>query len=508
MERIERAIISVWDKAGLDRLAKGISKNGIEIYSTGGTYRYLKNIGVDATKIEDFTGFPEVMNGRVKTLNPMIFAGILGDVEKKAHIDDLKKINTVSFQLVVVNLYPFEEALRKGANHEEMIEMIDIGGPSLLRAAAKNYRHVVVLSDTSQYDEFLERLETGSIDLDYRKRLSASVFWKTANYDSIIYDYLEGEESLLPEKKIFAIVIDKKLRYGENPDQNAAFYKRVDNRNGDPFQVLHGKELSYNNYIDCLAAFDIVKGFNHTCCVIIKHTNPCGFGTVDFQVESYKRAVKTDPVSYFGGIVGFNTIVEKETAEELVKSFLECIVAPGFMDDALEILKQKKNLRLVIPNKKFFDSDIEIKSYGAGFLLQEGQSDDPGGWNVVTEIEPDDDFMRALHIGWHLVRFVKSNAVVIADNDGSVGIGAGQMSRIDALKIAIRKAQEANLKIEGSILASDAFFPFRDSIDLASQYGIKGVIQPGGSVRDNEVINACNEHKMFMIFTGKRVFKH
>ena len=508
MERVKRALISVWDKTGLRELVSELTSKGVKVYSSGGTFEFLEKEGFEAIKIEDYTGFPEVLNGRVKTLHPRVFAGILGNTRKKEHIEDLEKIGAFPFQLVVVNLYPFEDVFKRGRTESEIIEMIDIGGPSLLRAAAKNYRNVAVLCGVDQYREFIERFKAGKLDIDYRKRLAAEVFARTSYYDSVIFSFFnDGHEEKMPDIDVFFLRKRKELRYGENPDQKAAFYLRGDS--GDfPFEVLHGKELSYNNYIDCLAAYELVKGLDEECCAIIKHTNPCGFAVARSQVESYLRAVKTDPVSYFGGIVAFNSEVKVETARELVKSFLECIVAPGFSNDSLEVLRKKKNLRLVIPNNVFFDFGFDIKSFGKGFLVQERQDPSDGEWKIVTRAKPGKEDMGAIKLGWHVVKHVKSNAIVLADSKGTVGIGAGQMSRVDSLKIALRKAGEAGISTEGSVMASDAFFPFRDSVDIAAKHGIKGVIQPGGSIRDEEVIKACDEYGIFMIFTGKRVFKH
>lgn len=509
---IKRAIISVWDKEGIIPLAQSLVKKGIKIFSTGGTYKKLIEAGMKASTIEDLTKSPEILDGRVKTLHPSVFAGILADGDNPSHKEDLKSISSSEFQLVIVNLYPFAETFHSGEKSTEaIIEMIDIGGPSMLRAAAKNYKGVAVLSAPEQYERFQERLENNKIDVEYRRELASAVFMKTALYDSEISNYFsECDEGKMPALLFGAYKKSNTLRYGENPDQRASVYAPVYSRKWEPFKKLQGKEISYNNYVDCLSAYRIVAGLEGTACVNIKHTNPCGFGIGKTALDAYKRAVKTDPVSYFGGIVGVNCIVDEELAEELTKSFLECIVAPGFTDDALKVLSRKKKLRILIPISSDLESNFDLKSYGKGMLVQDIQnpSDDESSWEVVTERKPDPEQIVAVRLGWHLIKAVKSNAIVLSDSDGAVGIGAGQMSRVDSLKIAIRKAQEAKIHIQNSVMASDAFFPFRDSVELAAEHGVVGVIQPGGSIRDKDVIAACNEHKLFMIFTGKRVFKH
>lgn len=510
---IKRAIISVWNKKGIIPLAKKLVQKGVEIYSTGGTFKVLTENGIPVTKIEDLTGFPEIMNGRVKTLHPLVFSGILADRSNSGHQQDLQRVGALDFQLIVVNLYPFAETFYAGDKSDsEIVEMIDIGGPSMLRAASKNYNSVVVLSDPSQYSDFIERLNNGTIDEEYRRLLAGAVFIKTAGYDAEIAGFFSGKADGLPDLWMNRYRKRAELRYGENPDQKAALYSPVSAAESLPFIQLQGKEISYNNYVDCIAAYRVAMEFSteKVVCANLKHTNPCGFGVADSALDAYKRAVRADPVSYYGGIVSVNRPVDRAVAEEFAKSFLECIVAPEFSREAIEILKKRKNLRLLIPNRDYLDYPYDVRAYGKGLLVQEHQmpEDREEAWDIVTERRPDDSFFRALRIGWHIVKHVKSNAIVLADKNGSVGVGAGQMSRVDSMKIAIRKAGEAGLEIKNTIIASDAFFPFRDSIDLAAKYGIAGVIQPGGSIRDKEVIRACEEHNMFMLFTHKRVFKH
>ena len=509
---IKRAILSVWNKDGIVPLAESLRARGIKLFSTGGTYRALREAGIPVTPIHELTQFPEIMNGRVKTLHPMVFAGLLADRSNTAHCHDLEKVNAEPFELVVVNLYPFSQTLRSGeSDPAKLIEMIDIGGPSMLRAAAKNYSNVVVLSDPGQYEEFRQRLETGSLDLSYRRQLAGEVFANTAIYDTVIANYFgKAHRHTLPTLLFNPLQKQAELRYGENPDQQAALYGPADDPGWLPFQQLQGKEISYNNYIDCMSAYRIANAFDETACVLIKHTNPCGFGLGETAQAAYLRAVQTDPLSYYGGIVGVNRPVDGDLAAECSKSFLECIVAPEYSEDALRILAKKKNLRLLIPNHVELQSPFEMHGYGKGALLQTQATDDiqMDDWKCVTQSQPDDEHWRTLRMGWQLIKNVKSNAIVLVNETGAVGVGAGQMSRVDALKIAIRKAGEAKLDTHGCLMISDAFFPFRDSIDLAAEKGIRGVIQPGGSIRDKEVIKACNEHQIFMVFTGKRVFKH
>ena len=512
--KIKRAILSVFDKTGIVELAQKLDAQGVEIYSTGGTYRKLEEAGVKVMKISTLTGFPEIMNGRVKTLHPNVFGGILANKENPKHLEDLNSVSLTPFDLIVVNLYAFSEAYNNADSTEaQIIEMIDIGGPSMLRAAAKNFSSVAVLSDAKQYAEFIEKMDNDAIDFDYLKKLAGAVFVHTAKYDSEIAKFFtESKDENLDDFMFTNFEKLENLRYGENPDQKAAIYKPIGIENWQPFEQLHGKQISYNNYIDCIAAYNIVQDMQSDEPLVanIKHTNPCGVGIGATAKDAFVRAVAVDPTSYYGGIVCSNRPVDEDFALELKKSFLECIIAPSYTEEAIEILRKKKNLRLLVPNEEILKTQLMMREYGNGLLVQEVQDTtfDLGKCQVVTETQPSDDYQKALTIGWNIVRNVKSNAIVLADKTGAIGVGAGQMSRVDSMKIAIRKAKEAGLDIENTIIASDAFFPFRDSIDVAAEYKIAGVIQPGGSVRDDEVIEACNENKMFMMFTGQRVFKH
>ncbi|MFA4837983.1 MAG: bifunctional phosphoribosylaminoimidazolecarboxamide formyltransferase/IMP cyclohydrolase [Candidatus Neomarinimicrobiota bacterium] len=511
---IRRAIISVWDKTGILPLSRLLESRGVEIFSTGGTFTKLKEAGIRVRKIEELTQFPEILGGRVKTLHPAVFAGILADVRDPSHVADLESTSVQPFQMVVVNLYPFSETYHSTEkNPDQIVEMIDVGGPSMIRAASKNYHNVIVLSSPNQYDEFRERLEKNEITTEYRRSLAAEVFAGTARYDAEIAEFFQGKTppSVSPRLTLDFTQLHS-LRYGENPDQAAAIYAPTGDPNWEAFHQLQGKEISYNNYIDCMAVYRIISDFEASApaCVIVKHTNPCGFGTSHTLMDAYRRAVQTDPVSYFGGIVGVNQPVDENLAEELAKTFLECVVAPSYSEKALEILSKKKNLRLLIPVQADLKCDWEFRNFGRGLITQAAQvaDENEAAWRVVTDTKPPSQLMTSIRIGWKLVRHVKSNAIVLCNESGTIGIGAGQMSRVESLKISISKAEEAGLSVSGSTLASDAFFPFRDSADLASRYGIAGIVQPGGSIHDQEVIDACNEHGMFMIFTGKRVFKH
>jgi len=512
--QIKRAVISVWDKTNILPLAKTLNRQGTEIFSTGGTFQALKAAGLAVKKIEDLTGFPEILGGRVKTLHPVVFAGLLADTTEESHRADLARVRVEPFQLVVVNLYPFRETYHAGnKSFEEIVEMIDIGGPGMLRAASKNFKNVVILSDPTQYEEFLQRLQKGELDLEYRQKLAAAVFLKTTAYDAEIAAFLSGAgEDKMPPVLVQAYSKHQNMRYGENPDQNAALYAPLNEPNWQPFQQLQGKEISYNNYVDCLAAYKCYSTFrtDAAAVVIMKHTNPCGFAIGATPLAAYQRAVQTDPVSYFGGIVGVNREVDKEIAEEFTKSFLECIIAPSYSTEALEILSKRKNLRLLIPDAKALQFDLDMRAYGKGLLVQDQQAatDAESEWQTVTEQQADPALQPAIRMAWHVVKHVKSNAVVFCDANGTVGVGAGQMSRVDSAKIAIRKAGEAGLSLKGTVMASDAYFPFRDTVDQAAEAGAVGIIQPGGSIRDEQSVTACNEHKIFMIFTGKRVFKH
>ena len=508
---IKTALISVWDKNGLDELVIFLTENNIEIISTGGTQKYIESLGINVTPVSTITGQDAIMDGRVKTLHPKIFGGILADRNNKSHIEDLNDINAKPIDLVVVNFYPFsEEAASKKLKLKEAIEYIDIGGPSMLRASAKNYHSVVSLCDTTHYAEFIHnyKKKRGVISEQLRLKWATKVFEITSNYESSIYDYISPKRNFIPDYLSMPMKLSESLRYGENPHQVSGFYTQIDKQL--PWVQIQGKQMSYNNYSDMDSALKIVNEFDNKCCVIIKHSNPCGFGIGQSIKESYSRAVSTDPVSYFGGVVGFNREVCGDTAKELIKSFLECIIAPNFSSEALEIFKSKSNLRIVKSNHSNGKISFNIRSVAGGFLYQQDDYFHNGDdkFTVVSEKKPSQLDWIALKLGWKIVRFVKSNGIILADSKQLLGVGAGQMSRIDSVKIAISKAGEGGLNLKGAILASDAFFPFHDSIELAAKYGISSIIQPGGSLNDKSVIKYANKANVSMVFTGERHFYH
>lgn len=510
---IKRALISVWDKTNLHDFANFLVNNGVEIISTGGTAKFLKEKNITVTDVREITGMDSIMDGRVKTLNPKIFGGILADRYNTNHMEDLKIIGGGLIDLIVVNLYPFSEyAVKKKLESKEAIEFIDIGGPSMIRAAAKNYHSVSVLCDVNDYKKFIYDFDSSKSDisLECKKSLAAKVFFETSKYDYEIFNYLnDSKQNHFTDQKLLKLKKVDNLRYGENPHQSSAFYIE-DNTNSN--WIKHqGKDLSYNNYLDLQSAIDIVKEFRRPSCAIVKHSNPCGFSRGKDLLEAYEIAVTCDPVSYFGGIVSFNSKVTSKLAEKLVKPFLECITAPGYSKNAIEIFKKKKNLRIIEFNENLIKKRCEIRSAAGGFLIQDSDSFDNESFDkyfVATNLKPSNRDIKSLKLGWKIVRFVKSNAIVIANDKQILGIGAGQMSRIDSVKIAIRKIKEFGLSFDGAILASDAFFPFADCLEIAYKNGIKSVIQPGGSINDESVIKAANDMGMSMLMTSFRHFYH
>ena len=506
---MKRAFISVWDKTGLESLADFLRAHDFDLVSTGGTAQRLKEHGLPVTPVEELTGQPSLMDGRLKTLDLRIFGPILYDRDKPGHRQDLEKLAQDPIDLVVVNLYPFAAMRDKGLPPKELLEYIDIGGPSLLRAAAKNYRHVMVLCRPEQYQQFQELYDRHGGDLpeDERRALAGEVFKRTTEYDRLIGEFLNGAGS--DPAPIFEVraELHQRLRYGENPHQTAGFY--LPPGASPPWKQLHGKELSFNNYADIEAAQQIVAQFDQPAAVIVKHANPCGFAVGNSSLEAYRRAGATDPVSSFGGIVALNNPVEPDTAEALTEIFLECIIAPGFVKGALDRLMKKKNLRLLEAGPEAVSSGREVRSVAGGYLVQD--RDHPLGeeqWKVVSRRPPTESEMQAMRLGWKMVRFVKSNAVVFSTLDQLLGVGAGQMSRVDAVRLAGMKAAQAGLGLQGAAMASDAFFPFPDGLEVAAEMGIKAVIQPGGSVRDEAVIAAADSNDMSMILTGSRHFRH
>ena len=515
--KLKRALISVSDKEGIVDFLKELSKLGIELISTGGTAKILKRSKIDIINITDVTNFPEMLEGRVKTLHPNIHAGILAKRSEKSHMETIKKHDIKPIDLLVCNLYPFEQTIqKKNVGIDEVIENIDIGGPTLIRAAAKNYKDVIVITNKNQYDSVLDSLrKNNNLSIEERQKLALEAFSHTANYDSIISKYLRKtwQDDLLPDIQSIPLKKIQDMRYGENPHLKAAFYQMLPEIK-EPCIInaekLQGKKLSYNNILDADCAIECIKEFNDPTCVIIKHATPCGIASANNLLKTWKDAFSTDTYSPFGGIVIFNRRVGKELAEELSKLFLELVIAPDFSKESLDIFVKKKNLRLL----KLKDLDKKINRKGmiyrsvvGGMLSQER---DPyvtskKSWKIVTKKKPTKKDLESMEFAVKCVKHVKSNSVVFVKDTQTVGIGGGQTARVDAAWIATHKGKE---NIKESILASDAFFPFRDAVDLAADAGVKGIIQPGGSIRDEEVIKAADEHNISMVFSGQRYFRH
>jgi phosphoribosylaminoimidazolecarboxamide formyltransferase/IMP cyclohydrolase len=511
----KRALMSVSKKDGIVDFAKFLSSKGVEILSTGGTYKTLKENNIPVIEISEFTGFPEMLDGRVKTLHPKVHAGILNIRDNDKHKETMKMYNLHDIDLVVVNLYPFEETIAKeDVSTDEAIENIDIGGPSMIRSAAKNFRFVTVVTDPKDYKRIEEEINTnGGVSYNTRLDLSRKAFSLTAFYDSMIANYFNRLMGVkFPEYAVVPGRLNEIMRYGENPHQSSAFYVHplIREVSVSTSKKLQGKELSFNNIVDINSAFELLKEFDEPAAVIVKHNNPCGVAIGKDLHEAYLLALECDPVSAFGGIVALNGVVDGNLAEEMKKLFLEVIIAPAFDKDALSILAEKKNLRLIETGEisKHRDPELDFKKVVGGFLLQDRdlhKIEDIKALPVPTNRKPTDFEYKALDFAWKVAKHVKSNAIVYANDKQTVGIGAGQMSRVDSSKIAVLKARKP---LEGLAMASDAFFPFRDSIDEAAERGIKAIIQPGGSIRDEEVIKACDEHGIAMVFTGIRHFKH
>ena len=504
----KRALISVSDKTNIVEFAKGLEKHGFEVISTGGTFTHLKNNGVSCISIEDVTHFPEILEGRVKTLHPKIHGGLLSKRGNELHNKHVAENNIEYIDLVCVNLYPFEATVKKeGVSEEEIIENIDIGGPSMLRSAAKNFNDVAVVTDINDYEKVLEELEQGGISYETRRALAIKVFNTTASYDAAIANYFNKKDKLVPERLTLSYNLQDSLRYGENPHQKAYHYVQ-DNNESYALQnavQLHGKEMSYNNIQDASAALDILAEFDETTCVAVKHMNPCGVATGSSVFEAYSRAYEADPVSIFGGIVAVNGKVDKETAEKMHSIFLEIILATDYDKEALEILTKKKNLRIYKLSEKNNNHEQQIKSVRGGILVQDFNDKLADEYEDVTEKKVDESQQRDIEFGLKVVKHVKSNAIVVVKDGQTLGIGAGQMNRVGSCKIALEQAGE---KARGAVLASDAFFPMRDSADMAADYGIAAIVQPGGSIRDQESIDACNEKGVAMVFSKIRHFKH
>ncbi len=511
----QRALISVYDKRGLEEFARGLSEMGIEIVSTGGTRAFLEEAGIPVVPVSEVTGHPEFLGGRVKTLHPKIHGGILADRSRARHLTELQDLGIRPVDLVVVNLYPFLETAASGAPFEEVIEMVDIGGPAMIRGAAKNFRGVTVVVDPDDYTQVLATLEDGgrTVPEPVRRGLAIKAFRHTQAYDAAVATWLEQQsaetENRFPRYRNLDLVRELKPRYGENPHQEAALYRVL----GDygvfgGFERLQGKKLSYNNLLDTDAARRIVALFDEPAVVIVKHNNPCGVGRGSDVETAYRRALECDPLSAYGSVIAVNRPLRKGVAEVMKDLFIEVIAAPEFGGEARGLFAAKKKLRLVrCPVYEAAAGEVELRAIDGGFLAQspDAEADDPGSWTCPTKRQPDDEERRALEMAWKVARGVKSNAIVVARGDRTVGIGAGQMSRVDACQLAVGKAQSST---EGAAAASDAFFPFRDGLDVLASAGITAVVQPGGSRRDGEVVAAADEHGIAMLMTGRRHFRH
>ena len=492
---MKKALISVSDKRGLESFVQGLVDHDYTLYSTGGTKKAIESFGIPVSSVTELTNYPEILDGRVKTLHPHIHAGLLADRDRQEHLDTLKEQDIELIDLVVVNLYPFKETVKQaGISELDAIENIDIGGPTMLRAAAKNFRSVVAVVHPEDYKEVLNRIKDDDLSLAFRRELMVKVFAHTNDYDQAIVNYFSQNE--------------EQLRYGENPHQSA----RLIRTSFAPNQILnakilHGKELSYNNYRDAEAAYSLAKKFTGPAAVAVKHMNPCGVGVGEYISEAFQNCLDADPQSIFGGIVALNEPVTKRAAEKINAIFIEVVIAPGFDDDALEVLKEKKNIRLL--ELDFTEDEVaeEFVSVSGGYLVQSSDTGslDVSTIEVVTDKKPSREQLKAMALAWEVAKHVKSNAIVLANDKQTVGIGAGQMNRVGALKIAIERAIEMNDSI---VMASDGFFPMPDSIEVAHEHGIQAIIQPGGSKRDQDVIDKCNEYGISMVFTGMRHFKH
>jgi phosphoribosylaminoimidazolecarboxamide formyltransferase/IMP cyclohydrolase len=544
LRKIKRALISVSDKSGIIEFARALRDFGVEIISTGGTAKILREAGIDVRDVSDVTGFPEMMDGRVKTLHPRIHGALLALRNNAEHVAAMQAHGIEPIDMVVVNLYPFEQTIkRKGVTFEEAIEQIDIGGPAMIRSAAKNWEDLAVITSTDDYHAIVAELNdhSGAVTRSTRRRLAEKAFMSTATYDATIFAYLKSldqkqfakgsivfgsigssagsrtnadvpEFSIetfsgsLPSSAEWKISKIANLRYGENPHQMAGLYQTASHHGVANAQLLSGKEMSFNNYVDADAAWQLVCDFEENACAIIKHTNPAGVGIGDSPEQAYRKALATDPVSAFGGIVAFNHPVDEAAARAVIEIFTEVIIAPDYAETALAVLSTKKNLRVLRATATRAEG-VEYKQISGGMLVQTKDTHKLKREDLkfVTTRQPKEEETRALLFAWTVCKHTKSNAIIYAREDQTVGVGAGQMSRVDSVKLG---AMRALLPLEGSVLASDAFFPFRDGIDEAAKHGISAVIQPGGSVRDEEVIAAANEHGLAMVFTGVRHFKH
>jgi len=535
LREIKRALLSVSDKTGLAEFAKTLADYGVELISTGGTAKFLRENGLEVIDVATVTGFPEMMDGRVKTLHPKIHGAFLALRDNPEHIASMKEHEIEPIDLVVINLYPFEQTIAKeGVSLSEAVENIDIGGPAMIRSASKNWRDIAVVTDPKNYSEIADELaaNSGSLSLETRQQLATLAYTRTANYDLAISRYLthssvplaaavgltsktdNSTKAEFPAGVSINLAKVTDLRYGENPHQKAALYRTGESGGIADAEQLHGKEMSFNNYVDAEAAWNLVQDFDDLAVAIIKHTNPSGVGVATTNEEAYRRALSTDPVSAFGGIVAFNRKVDATVAASVNEVFTEVVIAPEFDAAALEVFKTKKNLRVLQCRSPHASSgetlSLEYKQISGGMLIQEKDTYKitQNDLKIVSEKQPSEDEMKAMLLAWQVCKHVKSNAIVIANENQTIGVGSGQMNRVDSVRIAAMRAERFNLPVKGSVLASDAFFPFRDNVDEAAKLGVSAIIQPGGSMRDEESIQAANEHNISMVFTGFRHFKH
>jgi len=511
---IRRALIGVSDKAGLLELGTGLHAAGVEIVSTGGTAKVLADAGVPVTKVEEVTGFPESFDGRVKTLHPRVHAGLLADRNRPDHEEQLTSLDIAPFDLLVVNLYPFAQTVASGASPEDCVENIDIGGPAMVRAAAKNHGSVGVVVEPSNYDWVLERVRAGGFSFEERKRLAAKAYAHTASYDAAVASWFAGSYAPADESGFadFACATWERgdvLRYGENPHQTAAMYRRPGEHGIAHAEQLHGKAMSYNNYVDTDAARRAAADFDEPAVAIIKHANPCGIALGEDIAEAHRKAHACDPVSAFGGVIAANRPVSLAMAEQIADVFTEVVLAPAFDEDALEVLTRKKNVRLLtLPEP--VTSDVELRPISGGMLMQsadriDAEGDDPADWTLATGQDADEQTLADLRFAWRSIRAVKSNAILLAHDRATVGVGMGQVNRVDSSRLAVQRAGE---RAQGSVAASDAFFPFPDGLQVLLDAGVRAVVQPGGSVRDAEVIAAAEAAGVTLYLTGTRHFAH
>jgi phosphoribosylaminoimidazolecarboxamide formyltransferase/IMP cyclohydrolase len=521
MAVIRQALLSVSDKTGLVEFARGLAAHGVRLISTGGSAALLRDAGIDVTDVGAYTGFPEMLDGRVKTLHPKVHGGLLARRDQPAHVDAIRKADIAPIDLIAVNLYPFSQTIaREDCTLEEAIENIDIGGPAMVRSAAKNYPHVTVVTDPHDYASILKEMSAaqGAVGAETRFKLAQKAFSHTAAYDGAISNYLtaflDGSKTpeRFPERLNIQFELLQRLRYGENPHQAAALYRDPKPPAGSlaDYVQLQGKELSYNNVADADAAWECVKTFERPACVIVKHANPCGVAVADSSVEAYRKAFATDPTSAFGGIIAFNRELDQVAAEAVAQQFVEVVIAPAVADDATRALATKPNTRVLTVSTGAGVNAIELKRIGGGVLVQTADSLNviASSLKVVTKRSPSEREIADLLFAWRVAKFVKSNAIVFCRDGQTVGVGAGQMSRVDSARIASVKAQNAGLTLSASVVASDAFFPFRDGVDVVVDAGARAIIQPGGSLRDAEVIAAADERDVAMVFTGVRHFRH